>query len=245
MKLSFLSLPHVTFLSVLATLASTRGATTVAPGDPGAIPGVNTFVYDNYYVMGNDHTATWIADTDAYSWNHPNLGNGLTGWTHLSRWVALTTTTAVDLTIRLEQAGGVMIPDNNNPGNFVEAGGDLVPAFTIWSGLMPDVVASGGHQWDNDGDGTPWMQGHLTYVASEGNFGNAPFIEVTLSLPAGDYTLNFAGSKDGAFDPGVVPGDLRKGYEATFTTVPEPSALLLSLVTLVGFLGRRRRPIQR
>ena len=241
--------PFSTLSLLLLTAGTGFGSTVVAPGDPGAIPGQpaspDNFPYDNYYVFGSDHTATWTSDTDAYSWDHPNLQAmtpELTGWTHLTRWIAITTTSAVDLTIRIDRASGVRIQDPQDPLNMVDAGADLVPAFTLWSGFMANVVASGGHEWDNNGNDTPWMQGILTYLTSEGNAGNAGFVDVTVSLPAGNYTLNIGGSKDGPFDPGVVPGDLRKGYTATLTTVPEPSVTVLAALCGLGLVLRRRRP---
>ena len=160
-------------------------------------------------------------------------------------FVAFTLTAPADLTIRIEATDGVMIPDQNNPGEFIGAGADLVPAFTLWAGFEADAEdgrlglgdPSGGHRWDNDGDETFWMD-VLQYRSHDGNLGNAAFVEQTLALPAGDYTLNIAGSKDGQFDP---TGGLRKGFAATLTTVPEPSVSALLALFGIGLLRRRRR----
>lgn len=245
------------FLSGAAYFGSailTQAATVVAPGDTNSIPGVVSFSYDSYYVLGQDHQATWVSDTDAYSWDHPNLASAnpalgnQTGWTHLTRWVAFTLTEAANLTIRLDRATGVQIPDQGNPGEFVSAGADLIPAFTLWSGV--EAVSEdaslglgdpqGGHRWDNDGDQTAWAD-QLSYVAHEGNDAGADFVEASYSLAAGHYTINIAGHKPGAFDPGFLAGDLRKGFSASLTTIPEPgSAALFGFTALISILRRRR-----
>jgi hypothetical protein len=239
-------------LSLVVSSAAGLGAMTlVSPGDANSIPGVNSFQYDSYFVLGADHQASWTGDTDAYSWDHPNLASAnpalgnQTGWTHLTRWVAFTLTESAQLTIRIEQTEGVMIPDQNNPGEFIGAGADLVPAFTLWAGFEADAEdgslglgdPSGGHRWDNDGNETFWAD-VLDYRSHDGNLGNASFVEQTLMLAAGDYTINIAGSKDGEFDP---LGGLRKGFAATLTTVPEPSVAALLGMCLAGALTRRRR----
>ncbi len=76
-------------LALVALLPATLSATTVVtPGDPNNIPGVNDFAYDHYYALGDDHTAIWTSDSDAYSWDHPNLASAnpalgnQTGWTN-------------------------------------------------------------------------------------------------------------------------------------------------------------------
>jgi len=229
-------------------------ATAVAPGDPGAIPGVDSFSYDSYFVLGSDHVAEWTSDTDAYSWDHPNLASSnpalgnQTGWTHLSRWVAFTLAESVDITIRIERTAGVMIADQNNPGSFIAAGDDLIPAFTLWSGfefLAEDFSLGlgnpeGGHRWDNDGDETSWAD-QLLYVSNDGNPSGLAMVEQTLSLAAGDYTIAIAGSQPGAFSPGSVAGDLRKGFVASLTTIPEPgSVLLFGMAAAISMLQRRR-----
>ena len=92
-------------MSLFASSTVGLGAMTlVSPGDAGSIPGVNTFQYDSYFVLGADHQANWTGDTDAYSWDHPNLASAnldlgnQTGWTHLTRWVAFTLTESAQLT---------------------------------------------------------------------------------------------------------------------------------------------------
>lgn len=226
----------------------------VVPSDTGAIPGVVDFSYDHYFVLGGDHVAAWTSDTDAYSWDHPNLvsanpslGNQ-TGWTHLSRWIAVRVEVPTTLTIRFEATGGVLIPDQNVPGNFVTAGSDLIPAFTLWQGFEADREDAslglgdpqGGHRFDNDGNETAWAD-QLSFVTHEANEGGALFVEATLALAAGDYTINLAGNKGDVFDPGTVAGDLRKGYSATLTTIPEPGVLLLVAIAAGAGLCRRSR----
>ncbi|MEZ5326931.1 MAG: PEP-CTERM sorting domain-containing protein [Verrucomicrobiales bacterium] len=73
----------------------------------------------------------------------------------------------------------------------------------------------------------------------DGNLGGSSVVEQTLILPAGNYTLNIAGNKGGAFDP----VGLRDGFTATLTTVavPEPSSLLLVGLGTIGSLGKRKR----
>lgn len=243
--------PCFLFLTLIAGVSHSQAATVVSPGNAAAIPGVVDFAYDNYYVLGNDHTASWMADTDAYSWDHPNLASAdpvlgaQTGWTHLSRWIALTVTESVTLTIRLDAVGGIMIPDQNDPGNFIAAGDDLVPAFTLWTGFEVNKENSalglgdpnGGHRWDNDGNLTTWMD-QLVYLSNDGNLGGASFVEKTMTLAAGNYTMNIAGNKGGVFNPVGV----RDGYSATLTTspVPEPSALLLLGLSAITMLRRQR-----
>ncbi len=236
---------------ILATPA--LASTFVTPGDAGNIPGVETFSYDHYYAIGTGQVASLISHTDAYSWDHPNLASdnpalgNQTGWTHLTQWVALTLSEPMDLTIRIAAASGVMVPDQNNPGEFIEAGDALVPAFTLWSGF--EILSengqlglqdpAGGHRWDNDGDETFWAD-QLQYVAHESNAAASSSIERTLSLAAGDYTINIAGHQPGAFDPVLLSRQLRQGFDATFTAVPEPSSAALAAIAL-GLCFRRRR----
>ena len=246
---------RITILASSLLAASTSGliaATSVLPGDEGNIPGVNTFEYDTYFVLGSDHSAAWTDDTDAYSWDHPmlasddpTLGNQ-TGWTHLTRWVAFSLVEASTVDITIGQVGGVLIPDQNNPGETLEAGADLVPGFTLWAGFEADgedrslgfANPQGGHRWDNDGNETAWAD-VLDYRLHDGNDAGAAVIEASIFLPAGDYTLNIAGAKPGAFDPS---GGLRQGFAASLvTSVPEPSSALLLPLGLVAFLTRRTR----
>lgn len=245
-----------TALSILCVSNAAHAAATIIDfGDPSSIPGVETFQYDAYVVISPGQTASWTSDTDAYSWDHPNLASenpalgNQTGWTHLTRWVAVTVTQPLELTIQIDRATDVQIPDQNNLGAFISAGNDLIPAITVWSGFEVNAEdgslglanPNGGHRWDNDGDQTAWME-QLTYVAHDGNNANNDSVVLSLSLDAGNYTFNVAGSKDGAFDPGTTAGDLRKGFTATLTAVPEPSSLLLTAGGVMLLIINRRRP---
>ena len=238
-------------LAPLACVAvQSNAATVVTPGDAGAIPGVIDFSYDTYFLLGDDHAASWSQDTDAYSWDHPSLANAnpalgnQTGWTHLSRWIAFTLTSDANLTIRIDAVSGVMYPDQNDPGNFLAAGDDLIPAFTMWTGFEQNKEngalglndPAGGHRWDNDGDETFWMN-DLVYKTHDGNLGNASFVEMTMFLAAGNYTMNIAGSKDGVFDPIGV----RDGFSASLTTVPVPEPSAAILLGVAGAMAFRRR----
>jgi len=244
-------------LSILALLGGvalsshSHAATVVSPGDAGAIPGVVDFDYDYFYVMGDDHSASFSNWTDAYSWDHPQLASAdpvlgeQTGWTHLTKWLAFTVTESVSLTIRLEAVDGIMYPDQTDPGEFLAAGDDLVPAFTLWSGFEANKEngslgtndPNGGHRWDNDGNLTTWMD-QLSYFSHDGNLSGGSVLEKTLTLPAGNYTMNIAGNKGGIYDSSGV----RDGFLATLTTtpVPEPSSLLMLGLSAAALLRRKR-----
>ena len=67
-------------LSLVVSSAAGLGAMTlVSPGDANSIPGVNSFQYDSYFVLGADHQASWNGDTDAYSWAPPEPGKRESG----------------------------------------------------------------------------------------------------------------------------------------------------------------------
>ncbi|MEZ5301137.1 MAG: PEP-CTERM sorting domain-containing protein [Verrucomicrobiales bacterium] len=254
-QLSLAGLCAASLLAVPAADASTLITSPTGGHIPAAsVPGIVDFDYDAYAVLGGFDNVSYTSHTDAYSWDHPNLADvnpaigNQTGWTHLSRWVAFSLENDAQVTIRIDAADGVTFPDQNNPGSFVDAGDDLIPAFTLWSGFESRKEDSslglanpnGGHRFDNDGDETTWMD-DLVYVAHDGNASNSMFVEATLDLPAGSYTMNIAGSRDGAFVPGTVPGDLRKGFTLTLTTVPEPSRALLLAAAFAGCAMIRRR----
>ncbi|MEM9480821.1 MAG: PEP-CTERM sorting domain-containing protein [Verrucomicrobiota bacterium] len=257
------------FSSLLLSLAIAHvspAASISVPADDNTflagIPGVTSFEYDAYIQIGGIDSISWTKDTDAYSWDHPNLNSAFnagspsnldnqTGWTHLTKWVALRVLTPVDLTIRIDQASGVMVPDQNNLGQFFAAGDDLVPAFTMWTGVEDqaesgaggpfDPGGQGGHRWDNDGNETIWMD-QLAYLTHDGNLTNQDFVEQTISLGPGFYTLNVAGALDGPFSAGNGQSDLRKGFGLTLTSIPEPSASLLLGISFVGLaISWRRR----
>lgn len=216
-------------------------AATVTTGDP-----VAGGVAYNWTVnmSGIDTTAgssPAIAGTlGSLSWNDPvNFGDEIpgvdigTGWTHTSRWAALTLTEATNLTITLAANG----PATSGTA----AGTSLVPAFSLFAGhQQTDGGTAGGyHVYNNSGNfnwndiDPEWGNTTLNYIGNGTTSGSSA--SNTFSLGAGQYTIIFGGNPPAGAAAGSVP------YQATLTTVPVPAAVWLFGSGLAGLAGLARR----
>lgn len=185
-------------------------------------------------MSGNDTTAgstpTYAGTLGSLSWNDPiNAGDPIgTGWTHTSRWTALTLTEAADLSITLAANSST-----------------LIPAFTLWSGhQQTDNGSPGGwHVYNNAGNfdwstaDPGYRSDSLNYIGHEANPGQLSSITRVFSLAAGQYSLVFGGNPP----PGTAGASV--GYQATLTTapVPVPAAVWLFGSGLAGLVGLARR----
>jgi hypothetical protein len=181
--------------------------------------------------MGGIDTASAIRHVGAWSWEDDSLfnpGNGEppVGWTHTSDWVALTLTTAAQLTLRLERQEGVAAPTPLNPQNLAGTT-SMFPSFSIYSGWDTD-----GEQFDtfNNRGAIAWSG--VTYLDHLDN-STLPAAERTWTLPAGNYSI-ILGSNGPANDTN------RQGYLVTLSTIPEPACAGLAALA-AGLILRRRR----
>lgn len=204
-------------------------AATVTAGDPVA----GGLAYNwTVNMSGNDTTAgstpSYAGTLGSLSWNDPiNAGDPIgTGWTHTSRWTALTLTQATNLSITLSANSS-----------------SLIPAFTLWSGQQQtDAGISGGYHTYNNSGNFDWStvdpgygSSTLNYIGNEANLGGLSSITKVFSLAAGQYSLVFGGNPA----PGTPGASV--GYQATLTTVPVPAAVWLFGSGLAGLAGLARR----
>ncbi len=212
--------------------AAPSHASTVTAGDTGD-PAARGIAYAWTVNMGGWDTTAGstpaIAGTlGSLSWNDPiNAGDPIgTGWTHTSRWTALTLTEAADLTITLAANSS-----------------SLVPAFSLYSGQQQtDGGINGGyHVYNNSGtfDWSTIDPGYgpttMSYVGNASAAGTDSSISKTFSLGPGQYSIVFGGNP-----PAGTPGS-SVAYQATLTTVPVPAAVWLFGSGLAGLVGLARR----
>ncbi len=176
-------------------------ASTVTPGDPQA--GGIHYAW-TVEVTGNDN-ATLQDACGGWSWEDQSLfsaGETPVGWTHTSKWVALTVTEKTVLTLNL--APDATVPDGQGAFHPSE---QMAPSFTLW------------RNWDNDdGDehtypnrqNVPWAE-DLVYLDHLANSTNSPQ-KRSWVLEPGQYTL-VLGSNAASQDS---PAD--QGFSATITT---------------------------
>ena len=212
--------------------AAPSHASTVTAGDTGDPAGRGIAYNWTVSMSGNDTTAgstpAIAGNVGSLSWADPiNTGDPIgLGWTHTSRWTALTLTQAADLTITLAANGS-----------------SLVPAFSLYSGQQQtDGGINGGyHVYNNSGtfDWSTIDPGYgpttMTYIGNEANLGGLSSVTKTFSLGPGQYSIVFGGNP-----PAGTPGS-SVAYQATLTTVPVPAAVWLFGSGLVGLAGLARR----
>lgn len=202
-------------------------AATVSNTDP--VPNVTTPVRDGGvgYRWTVDMGGTDQADIEgvvgAWSWDEDAFPLTARGWTHTSNWVALKLNEASVVTIRLARKENVPNPAGGLGGNI------LYPAFTLYRGWDGDGADH--HTYNNRGN-VEWAE-DLTYLTHAENDGVATSVEVTLELPAGEYSIALGGNSPSTSREPV------QGYGATIRTRPiEQPALTIN----GGSVLRTRQP---
>lgn len=210
--------------ALLLLLTASCHAATISQSDPQA-GGIG---YTWTVIAGQNDSGSLSRHFGAWSWEDQTLGMN-TGWTHDSNWLALNLTDAAVLTLTLERDSAVPYAGAGNIGGFADTA-DMFPSFTFWQG------------WDND-DGNlhtyfnkgavSWAE-DLTYLD---HYENSTLTSITRSytLAAGSYTFAL-GSNASAMS--LPP---RQGYRFSFSTTPEPSRMLLTMLGTAAVLLRRRR----
>lgn len=221
---------HRLLKCLAAALIAPAGAATVisdydnstGPGDPG-------FPYIDKVIMSV--TDSWSDSITPGGWSYKNLAgaaNPNQGWGHTSRWFLIELTGTADVTVSMSSA------DSSAWAGFVIYAGesiDDVPsaAHTFSNNGLEIAALNGG--WDKNGPGgTPG----LVYVGHAHESAPSPSASGTWTLGPGLYTIAFGN----AADSGTAP--TAKTFSLAITTVPEPSAALLSFLA-AGALGLRRR----
>lgn len=137
----------------------------------------------------------------ASSWSDPESLSADEGRTRSSSWVALRLRFPSLVTIRLSRAANIPDPLGILPGD--TGGGDLRPAFTVYSGWQES--GSDNTTYPNKSS-IPWA-GSLSYHSHALDDGSGS-VEASIELPAGDYSIALGGIGTDGFDEG------RQGYEA-------------------------------
>jgi len=161
-------------------------------------------------------TANLNGIVGASSWSYPAASTPDEGSTRASSWIALRLRLPCLVTIRVSRAANIPDPLGILPGDL--GGGDLRPAFTLYSGWQEagsDEVA-----YPNK-SAIPWASA-LSYLSHTEDEGDG-IVETSLELPAGDYSIALGGIGAPGFDAG------RQGYEASLSMVSR--ALPASVLT--------------
>jgi hypothetical protein len=119
----------------------------------------------------------------------------------------------------------------DSEGGFLD--GDLVPAFTLWSGADNDGLDD--HFYEQ-GETPHWIDAPGFAYLAHADTGPGPaagaVAEVALALPAGEYTVVLGGRDE-------TTSSHRVGYRLTLSA-PEPAAPLLLVVGAAALRAARR-----
>lgn len=177
-------------------------ASTITNTDPAA-GGVG---YAWTVVAGANDTGTFQDHCGAWSWEDESLfapGEPPVGWTHTSRWVAVTLEQETVLTVTL--ARDATVPYAQGPGGLADAT-SMFPSLTLWKNWDNDDEDF--HSYNNRGN-VAWAE-DLQYVDHVDN-STATTITRSWILPAGNYTLAL-----GSNAPATNTN--RQGFSFTFST---------------------------
>jgi hypothetical protein len=152
----------------------------------------------------------------ASSWSDPESLSADEGRTRSSSWVALRLRFPSLVTIRLSRAANIPDPLGILPGD--TGGGDLRPAFTVYSGWQES--GSDSTTYPNKSS-IPWA-GSLSYHSHAIDDGSGT-VEASIELPAGDHSIALGGIGTVGFDEG------RQGYGADLSILSR--ALPASILT--------------
>lgn len=169
---------------------------------PGPQTGGIGYAYD--VTLADNDTASLSNHVGAWSWQD-NLEGTPVGWTHTSRWVALTLEKTTLLTLTMSRDADVPWPSTDLPDRKADTV-SMFPSFTVWKGWDTDGASS--HSYTNNGN-VDWAEG-ITYVDHAEN-STETTVTRTWLLPAGKYTFAL-----GSFAPATNAN--RQGFKADFST---------------------------
>lgn len=215
-----------TYNYVLGVNRSVAGSTTsTAYGDIYEVSATATDGFgeagDYWTVNGTDHTfddpmiaGHTFQGLGQLSWCQAGTCSGApgtsAGWNHTSQHVLFSVTTAADISITLANSYAV---EGVEAGNELEdvngLGNDLIPGFTLYSGVSQSGWNPESHTFTNESDFTLNPKSvntksgtvvqvpsntDLTYMTHDANAANANSITQTYSLTEGLYSLWFGGN---------------------------------------------------
>jgi hypothetical protein len=228
------SLARLAAAPALCFAASAASAGTVTPGDvPGGTGGVPyTMQID---LTGPGDSVAVVGGVGAKSWAdpmNPDLGSfGLdAGWTHTSNWIHLELAAEADVTILLAWDAEV------SDGMGGALAGNLVPAFSVWTGADNDGTES--HFYEQ-GAVPSWIDEPGFAFFDHVDVGPGPFAAVRAVLhrtfPAGVYTIAVGGH-----DEVSLAHQVGYALEIAAIPVPEPGAVLLLAIGAAVLAACRR-----
>lgn len=221
------AIPRILPAALVAAISSMAlNASTVTPITSRSAAGVP---YDWTVTLGANDSAILSNHCGAWSWEDNALfnegaGEPPVGWTHTSRWSAVTLTVATRLIVRMERDATVPWPSGGDPGRLASTA-TMFPSFTVWKGFDTDGTQN--HTYNNRGNPS-WAE-DLSFIGLVNN-STQPVIEDSFILPAGDYTFAL-GSNAPANDTN------RQGFRVTLTTVPIATQVVLQGASVVGLPG--------
>lgn len=207
----------------------------LAPGETWSVTGDQYAMYDPMRPANGDASAYGVTGR---SWcqgggcDPADFGPGF-GSDHWTQHILFTLTDDSRVTIQLSNAAAVAGKHSfqTNTGNLA---GNLIPAFTLFSGKGTTGFKPQNHIFENMG-GAHWS--NITYMTHDANTANASSISLDdYLLAAGDYTLYIGGNTSD------TSAGKNFALSISASPVPVPAAVWLfgSALAGLGAIGRRK-----